>query len=93
MAGQTLLHSLPGGQALFEWFGHLHRFHDANLLEIALNSKGASTLRVHTWRMTDKVDALGYFETRQARRRDHHFGRGHLGNTHRLQPTGNHIQS
>jgi hypothetical protein len=62
MTGKSLLHSLPGGQALFEWFGRLPRFHDANLLEIALNSKGASTLRVHTWRITDKVDALGYFE-------------------------------
>ena len=62
MAGKTLLDNLPGGQALLEWFGCLHRFHDANMLEIALNSKGASTLRVHTWRITDKVDARGYFE-------------------------------
>jgi hypothetical protein len=57
----TALHEIPGGQALIDWFGRVHNFHDANLLEINLASKGTSALRIHTWRMTDKVDDRGYF--------------------------------
>jgi hypothetical protein len=52
---------MPGGQALTDWFGHEPRFHDANVLEINLASKGTSTVRIHTWRMTDKVDDRGYY--------------------------------
>ena len=62
MTDEATLQDIPGGRALLDWFGSVHRFHDAELLEIDLNSKGPSTLRIHTWRMTDKVDARGYFE-------------------------------
>jgi hypothetical protein len=50
-----------GGQALIDWFGHVPSFHDAEILEIALNSRGPSTLRLHTWRLTDEVDGRGFF--------------------------------
>ena len=62
MTGEpTVLHDIPGGRALFDWFGRVPRFHDAELLEITLASNGPSTLRIHTWEMTDEVDAQGYF--------------------------------
>jgi hypothetical protein len=57
----TALLEIPGGQALVAWFGHVPHFHDANLLDINLASKGTSTLRIHTWQMTDKVDDRGYY--------------------------------
>lgn len=58
---ETALAAVPGGQALIDWFGRVHHFHDAELLEVKLVSNGPSTLRIRTWRMTDKVDARGYF--------------------------------
>ncbi len=62
MTDEAILHDIPGGKALLDWFGRVPRFHDANLLEITLNSKGLSVLRIHTWQMTNKVDARGYIE-------------------------------
>jgi hypothetical protein len=59
---EAILQDIPGGKALLDWFGRVPRFHDANLLEITLNSKGLSVMRVHTWQMTNKVDARGYIE-------------------------------
>ena len=61
MTAETTLLEIPGGKVLFDWFGHVPSFHDAELLEINLVSKGLSTLRIHTWEMTDKVDTRGYF--------------------------------
>jgi hypothetical protein len=52
---------IPGGQALIDWFGRVHRFHDAELFEINLASTGSSVLRMRTFQMTDKVDDRGYF--------------------------------
>jgi len=60
MMAKDVLLSIPGGAALFDWFGGIHRFHDADLLEISLESKGPSRLRIHTWQMTDKTDSRGY---------------------------------
>ena len=57
----TALHGIPGGQALIEWFGHVPHFHDAYLLDITLATKGPSTLRVHAFQITDRVDDQGYF--------------------------------
>lgn len=57
----STLHDIPGGAALFDWFGHVPRFHDAELLEIAFSGKGPGLLRIHAWNMTDQVDAEGYF--------------------------------
>jgi hypothetical protein len=49
----TALGSVPGGQALIDWFGRTPRFHDAELLEINLASKGPSVLRIHAWQITE----------------------------------------
>jgi hypothetical protein len=62
MTDEAILQDIPGGRALLDWFGRVPRFHDANLLAITLNSKGLSVMRVHTWQMTNKVDARGYIE-------------------------------
>jgi hypothetical protein len=60
MSGSAL-HDVPGGEALFGWFGRVPRFHDAKLLEITFSGKGSGLLRIHAWNMTNKVDARGYF--------------------------------
>ncbi len=57
----SVLHDIPGGEALFDWFGRVPRFHDTNLLEITFSGKGSGLLRIHAWNMTNKVDARGYF--------------------------------
>ena len=53
--------AIPGADALAAWFGHWPSFHDAEIHELHLNRHGASWLRVHTWRMTDRVDNDGYY--------------------------------
>ena len=60
MSGSAL-HDIPGGEALFDWFGRVPRFHDAELLEIIFSGKGSGLLRIHAWNMTNKVDARGHF--------------------------------
>jgi hypothetical protein len=57
----TVLTTIPGGRALVEWFGRTPNFHDAELQEINLASSGLSTLRLHTWEITNTVDSRGYF--------------------------------
>jgi hypothetical protein len=61
MTSHSILQGIPGGAALFDWFGRVPRFHDAKLLEIALSSNKPSTLRIHAWEITDQVDPQGYF--------------------------------
>ncbi len=61
MPSRSILHDISGGKPLLEWFGRVHRFHDAKLLEITFSSNGAGLLRIHAWNMTDEVDAKGYF--------------------------------
>ncbi|MCQ1574995.1 hypothetical protein NFO65_30275 [Neorhizobium galegae] len=56
-----MLHDIPGGKAVVEWFGRAPRFHDANLLELTFSGKGAGLLRIHAWNMTNEVDSKGYF--------------------------------
>jgi len=58
---ENVMASIPGGQALIDWFGRVHRLHDAELFEINLTSNGASVLRVRTFQMTGKTDDRGHF--------------------------------
>jgi hypothetical protein len=53
--------SIPGGPELLAWFGGVPTFHDAEILCLKLDRSGPSTLVIHGWVMTDKVDAEGYF--------------------------------
>jgi hypothetical protein len=59
------LKNVPGAQALFDWFGYWPSFHDAEVLSVHLNRTGTSTVQAHTWEMTDKVDARGFFVCRK----------------------------
>jgi hypothetical protein len=58
---ESILHEMPGGRALFDWFGRKPRFHDAELLEITLSTGGSGLIRIHAFNMTNEVDARGYF--------------------------------
>lgn len=48
--------SIPGGAELLAWFGYVPSFHDAEIIDLHLNRHGPSTLRIHVWEMTGKVD-------------------------------------
>ena len=56
---QALFASLPGGQAVIDWFGFCPDFHDGTLERLEL-SAGNAALVVRTYRMTSKVDAEGF---------------------------------
>lgn len=58
-----LLGEVPGGQQLLEWFdGRVPSFHDAEVLELALNREEARcSVKIHAFRMTSDVDAKGFF--------------------------------
>ena len=59
----SALPDIPGGKVLIDWFGHVPRFHDGNLLNIMLSGSdgGTGLMRIHAWNMTSEVDARGYF--------------------------------
>ena len=56
-----VLASIPGGPELLAWFGHVPRFHDAEIISLHLNRTGPSTLSIHTWEITDTVDSKGFY--------------------------------
>ena len=56
-----VLESVPGGPDLLAWFGHVPRFHDAEIISLHLNRTGPSTLSIHTWEITDTVDSKGFY--------------------------------
>jgi hypothetical protein len=56
----ALFASLPGGDAVLEWFGFVPTFHDATLERLDI-SKGSVTLGLKAFRMTKEVDAEGHF--------------------------------
>jgi len=61
----TILEHITGSDRLVNRFGHWPSFHDAEVLRTTLGSRGVSgpvaELLVHTWAMTDAVDAKGYY--------------------------------
>ncbi len=58
-----LLCEVPGGQQLMEWFGgRVPSFHDAEVLELALDrDKARCNIKIHAFQMTSEVDAKGFF--------------------------------
>jgi hypothetical protein len=58
---EDLIPLIPGAQQLFDWFGYWPSFHDAEVLSIELNRAGPSKVQVHTFAMTDQVDAKGFY--------------------------------
>lgn len=55
-----LFRSLPGGDAIVDWFGYVPSFHDAELLELKIAPE-AVVIRLHVFRMTNETDPDGYF--------------------------------
>lgn len=58
---ETLYAGILGGPELLAWFGRVPSFHDAEVVRVVLNRRAPSTLSVHTWRLTNQVDAQSYF--------------------------------
>jgi len=56
------LDSIAGAQELYDWFGYWPGFYDAEVLKLSLNIGEPSSLVVHTWEMTNKVNAQGFYE-------------------------------
>src|SRR5262245_49024564 len=52
---------IPGAHELGSWFGSWPSFHDAEILELRLNRSTESIIRIHTWAMTDELDAKGFY--------------------------------
>jgi hypothetical protein len=57
---ENLFASLPGGQAVIDWFGFCPVFHDATLERLEL-SGGSALLSVRAHRMTSKIDENGFY--------------------------------
>ena len=56
------LDSIAGAQELYDWFGYWPGFHDAEVVRFRLSTGESSYLVVHTWEMTNKVNARGFYE-------------------------------
>ena len=52
---------IEGEKSVVEWFGKWPSFHDAEIIELHLNRKGLSRIKIHTWNMTDKVDEKNHY--------------------------------
>ena len=61
MALPKTLQSVPGAQQLYDWFGYWPDFHDAVVLKLDVGL-GTSSLVLHTWNMTNRIDAKGFYE-------------------------------
>lgn len=59
------LEGIAGARELYEWFGYWPSFHDAEVISLQLNRRGVSSMAVHTWEMTNEVDARGYYVLRK----------------------------
>jgi hypothetical protein len=59
------IQEVAGVEALLQWFGKWPSFHDAEVLSLELNRVGASCVRIHTWEMTNELDANGFYVLRK----------------------------
>lgn len=53
--------NISGAVHVIDWFGFWPSFHDAEIVEIRLNRKGQSSLKLHVFQMTPEVDERGFF--------------------------------
>ena len=56
------LETISGAQDLFDWFGYWPEFHDAEIVEVHLHRSSKSTIKIHTWQTTSKIDEKGFNE-------------------------------
>lgn len=59
------IEAVTGAQELFDWFGYWPDFHDAEIVSFRLEAGAPSSIVVHTWEMTNQVDAKGFYELRK----------------------------
>jgi len=52
---------IPGSKELIQWFGYWPSFHDAEVIDVKLDRNGPSTIRIHTWEITDRLDNQGHY--------------------------------
>jgi hypothetical protein len=52
---------IPGADSVVEWFGYWPTFHDAEVIAIALNRTGPSSVVLHAFEMTSQVDPQGFY--------------------------------
>lgn len=57
----TNVPEVPGAAELASWFGSWPFFHDAEVLSVMLDRSAESVVRIHTFRITDALDATGHF--------------------------------
>lgn len=53
--------SIPGAEAVVQWFGHWPSFHDAEVLSITLNRSTGTTVELHAFLRTSELDDRGYY--------------------------------
>jgi Immunity protein 50 len=58
---RTELENVKGAKNLFDWFGYWPRFHDAEVISLCLNRRGASSLVLHAWEMAREIDENGHY--------------------------------
>jgi hypothetical protein len=58
---EEFLTLVPGANDLLSWFGYWPDFHDAEIISLALNRSGISTLQIYTWHMTKEIDDRGFY--------------------------------
>lgn len=61
MEPHSSITKLPGAQELIDWFGHWPSFHDAEVINIELSREGASKLRIHYFRTTNRINKSGHY--------------------------------
>jgi hypothetical protein len=55
------LQAIVGAQELHDWFGYWPTFHDAEIVSLHMNRRSPSSMLIHTWEMTNKVDERGFY--------------------------------
>lgn len=55
---------LPGLEELIAWFGYFPSFHDAEVISISIDRKGAR-IAVHTFQITNETDEKGHYVCRK----------------------------
>jgi len=56
------LQSIVGARELYDWFGYWPDFHDAEVVKLRLDPAAQSSLVIHTWEMTNRVNEQGHYE-------------------------------
>src|SRR5580658_104095 len=59
------IEAVAGARELFDWFGYWPDFHDAEIIRLRLEAGAPSSILIHTWEMTNEIDAKGFYELRK----------------------------